>query len=311
MIDNMDISDVLESLELSPPINFDDVKDQWRKLAKKYHPDKNPGNKDAEDRFKRINTAFSYIENNQSLLTDLKPQNIQPSSGFIHVSINATLCDIYCQNERVIPIIRNNRCKSCAGTGSTLKEKGVCPYCLGEGSINNKILSMLNGNTTCQYCKGTGILEGTKCKECRGNRVYNESVNLKIKLDLKHHWYHGEILRGVGNEDINGKRGDVHVRVNIQHDDRFKIDSDCFTTLVPITPVQKLIGDFGFIEVFGKNLKYEVMPQATEFIIYDKRPNFIYTRKVRVVFVERPPEIITPEMMLLYKKILNLENGRN
>lgn len=307
----MDIFSTLNTLELSPPVTFDDVKDQWRKLAKKYHPDKNLGSKEAEDKFKCLHTAFSYLEANQNLLSDLKPQSIQPSSGFIHTSLNVTLSDIYCHKEHTIYISRFIRCKSCSGTGSTLKEKGICPYCHGEGNIKNKVLSMLNGNTLCQYCNGIGILEGTKCKDCKGNKVHTENIGLKIKLDLKHHWYNGEILRGVGNEDINGKKGDVHVRVNIQSDSRFKIESDCFTTYIPITPVQKLIGDYGFIEVFGKNLKYEIMPQATEFIIYDKRPNFIFTRKVRVVFVEKPPEVITPEMLLLYKKILNLEKGRD
>ena len=304
----MEISEILTSLELTPPVTFQDATEQWRTLIKKYHPDKNSGSKEYEDRFKKVNAAFSYLKEHRALLEDVKPTDMQPSSGFIHTILNVAMEDIYCQRERYVTVMRYIRCSTCTGTGSDLGINGMCSHCDGIGQIKSKVLSMLNGNSQCPICNGAGIL-GNKCKDCKGHRVKPENINLKMKLDLKHIWYGGEIFRAVGNEDINGKKSDIHVKVVVKSDGRFKIDGDCFTINIPISPVQKLIGDFGFIEVFGKNLKYEIIPQASEFTIYDKRPGFLYTRKIKVVYVEKPPEVITKEMTHLYKQILNLEKG--
>lgn len=52
-----------EVLELQKNASLEDIKKAYRKLAKKYHPDINPGNKEAEERFKEINEAYNTLGN--------------------------------------------------------------------------------------------------------------------------------------------------------------------------------------------------------------------------------------------------------
>ena len=49
--------DYYELLEVSRDANGDEIKKSYRRLAMKYHPDRNPGNKEAEAKFKEINEA--------------------------------------------------------------------------------------------------------------------------------------------------------------------------------------------------------------------------------------------------------------
>lgn len=48
-------------LEVSSNATFEDIRKSYRKLARKYHPDSNPGNKSAEEKFKEINDAYTLL----------------------------------------------------------------------------------------------------------------------------------------------------------------------------------------------------------------------------------------------------------
>lgn len=51
----------MDFMELTPPLVLEEVKKQYKHLAKKYHPDTNKGDKEAERRFKKLNDAYHYI----------------------------------------------------------------------------------------------------------------------------------------------------------------------------------------------------------------------------------------------------------
>src|SRR5512136_1867250 len=57
--------DYYEVLGLKKGASADEIKKAYRKLAVKYHPDKNPGDKAAEDRFKEINEAYAVLSDPQ------------------------------------------------------------------------------------------------------------------------------------------------------------------------------------------------------------------------------------------------------
>jgi hypothetical protein len=54
--------EALEIMSLSPPITLEDIKARYKTLAKKYHPDFNPGDKDAEEQLKKINMAYTILK---------------------------------------------------------------------------------------------------------------------------------------------------------------------------------------------------------------------------------------------------------
>src|SRR5690349_25063462 len=57
----MDYKDYYKILGLEKGASADDIKKAFRKLAVKYHPDKNPGDKKAEEKFKEVNEANEIL----------------------------------------------------------------------------------------------------------------------------------------------------------------------------------------------------------------------------------------------------------
>src|SRR5271166_2374394 len=57
--------DYYATLEVARETNAEDLKKAYRKLAMKFHPDRNPGDKDAEARFKELNEAYDVLKDDQ------------------------------------------------------------------------------------------------------------------------------------------------------------------------------------------------------------------------------------------------------
>ena len=65
-------------MELSPPLTLKSIKKKYKELAKQFHPDFNPGNKEAEDRLKEINMAYTILKvayENYEKIQELKRRN--------------------------------------------------------------------------------------------------------------------------------------------------------------------------------------------------------------------------------------------
>ena len=58
-------TELYELLEISPDADEDAIKKAYRRLAVKYHPDKNPGNKEAEEKFKKLSHAYEILGNKE------------------------------------------------------------------------------------------------------------------------------------------------------------------------------------------------------------------------------------------------------
>ena len=74
----MTIHEAYAILELNDGDSFEEIKKSYRKLALKYHPDRNQGSSEAEEKFKLINDAYEYLQDYQ----EMQPQDNPDTSDY-------------------------------------------------------------------------------------------------------------------------------------------------------------------------------------------------------------------------------------
>jgi molecular chaperone DnaJ len=192
----------------------DDIKKAYRKMALKYHPDKN-ADKEAEAMFKDINEAYEVLSD------DTKKSNFDQfgspegnrnpfgNGGFnmndifgdfgmnfgfgnqqqrinkgqdLTVKIKITLKDVKKGIDKTVKYNRHVKCDTCNGHGG---ENTTCKKCNGSGRsriIKQTILGTIQTIGDCDICNGCGYIITKECTKCNGNGIINEVSEVHIKL---------------------------------------------------------------------------------------------------------------------------------
>ncbi len=214
--------DYYELLGLSRDANPDDIKRAYRTLAMKYHPDKNPGNKSAEEKFKQISEAYevlsdpqkreyynqfgtagpdAFTNNGFSDFTDFSEvfgdiftnffggtqtqgrQRTRAQRGRdLQIDLKITFMEACFGVEKTIEISHNRLCKHCSGTGA-FDEKSIETCPTCHGTGQIRhSQGFITINTTCVRCGGRGKKIARICPECNGNGKITEKTKLSIKI---------------------------------------------------------------------------------------------------------------------------------
>jgi DnaJ-class molecular chaperone len=166
-------NELYKVLGLKPNASIDEIKEAYKKLAIKTHPDKNGGSKeefikikDAYDKLiekknKEENVPFSFFKN-----------VFDQSSKTIQHEVYVSLEELFIGGVKKIKITDENDCQNC---------RTICIKCNGKGKIlithNNFNMVFSSVLTPCSLCKGTGgeYKNIPDCKSCYGNK--------KIKIE--------------------------------------------------------------------------------------------------------------------------------
>lgn len=157
--------DLYKILEVNKDASQDDIKKSYRKLSKQYHPDLNQNNKEAEEKFKKINEAYSVLSDpNKRQQYDSRGSGFGNFGGFGGFGGNAGGFDFFSDffnfNNN-----NNNRNRSNQNIrGSDLRIK--LNFSLEEiinGSIKN---IKYNRNVCCKTCNGNGSKNGSSFQQC-------------------------------------------------------------------------------------------------------------------------------------------------
>ena len=179
--------DYYKILDIDRNASKDDIKKAFRKMSVKWHPDKHTDDpedkkKEAEEKFKQINEAWSILsDDNLKSVYDAGPQTgfdmfMNPFAGGrktpgedVIVPLEVSLNDIvHGFTDKKIKYYRNVRCNKCHGSGG---DSEMCPHCHGTGVITrtqswgNKTMMT---QTMCPHCGGTGKIIKKRCDECHG-----------------------------------------------------------------------------------------------------------------------------------------------
>jgi DnaJ family protein A protein 2 len=212
-----------DRLGVSPDAPVSDIKKAFRKLAVKYHPDKNPGNSQAAEQFKAISEAYEILsdENKRSMYDKYGKESIDrgglhsaedifasffggafpsffggggrsgPKKGedIVH-ELQVSLEDLYKGKTSKLAVTRNVICEACSGSGTKSgASTGKCKSCDGRGvrvivkQIGPGMIQQMQ--TVCPDCSGKGevIRDEDKCKTCNGKKVTKEKKVLQVYVD--------------------------------------------------------------------------------------------------------------------------------
>jgi molecular chaperone DnaJ len=246
---------------LGVPRGADDaeIKQAYRKLARKHHPDVNPGDKTAEARFKEINEAYEVLSDPQKRkkydefgdqwqyadqIARARQQQAQQESQWRYSGGQDSPFG-YAQEETGESIFdeifrefgsRGTRTANRPRTGQDVEYP--IEVTLEEAYTGTSRLLTLSGEDTCPGCGGTGRIHNLPCSQCRGTGKVPREKRLEVKIpagvdDGSRVRFAGQGGPGYGS----GPDGDLYLVVSVKPDPRFiRKGSDIYETVdIPLT----------------------------------------------------------------------------
>lgn len=147
-----------------------------------------------------------------------------------------------CEKSFIINV--DEKCVSCDGKGG----KGVhkCSHCAGRGRIVSEqrtILGMIQTETVCPYCKGTGEEFDSVCSSCHGKGTTKKSKDITIKIPAGVENGDQLRMREKASSGLNGgPNGDLYIDITIKDHELFKRDGKDIYLEVPLTITEATLG---------------------------------------------------------------------
>jgi len=239
----------------------EEVKKSYRKLSKKYHPDLNPNNKEAEEKFKKISEAYEILIGKQ------KPKKPNPFSGNpftqkmykarpLKLVIELTLEEAYHGTLKTINYNINNICQKCDGVGGF--EPMTCNQCHGVGHIQQgPFISM------CNNCGGSGNIFKSACYSCNGKGVAKKRNSVEVKIPKGTTNETVFTQPGVGDYVKGGDRGDVYFFIKIKQHKTYSLEGINLKRKLEVPFIDILLGTEKEFETLDSKIRIKI-PKLSE-----------------------------------------------
>lgn len=278
----------------------EEIKKAYRRLAHKYHPDRN-ADSSAEEMFKEAAQAYEVLSDPQKRqrydqfghaglggagVHDYSHMNVEDifsmfsdifgGGGRRHRSrgtdlqteVVVSFVEVARGTTRSIEFTRQERCEECAGTGAAKgSQRRTCSTCGGYGQVEQTSgLGSIFGRmiTACPTCRGRGSMIVTPCGECRGSGRVSRHREVSVQIPPGIHDGQAVRVRGEGEpaEDGTG-RGDLHCYVRVAPHPFFERHENSLICRMPISFTQAALG--AMVEVPTLDGKAELrIPHGTQ-----------------------------------------------
>jgi len=276
-----------------------ELKKAYRKLAHQYHPDKNPGDKASEEKFKEISQAYEVLSDSEKRAYYDQygvapgaqgggPGGFGPGMGDIfgdifgeffgggrgrsravsgedlRYNLSISFNDAAFGTSSKIRVPRWERCPECDGIGSKSKEGIVtCSNCRGTGQIHVQ-QGFFSLTRTCSRCGGEGKVITDPCPACRGRKRVERERTLSVKIPGGVET--GNTIRLSGEGELGaygGPPGDLYIYLTVEDHPLFKRQGQDIILDVPISFSQAALGTEINVPTLNGNEKLKV-PAGTQ-----------------------------------------------
>ena len=286
----MDYKDYYKILGVSKSAGADDIKKAFRKLARKYHPDVNPGDKKSEEKFKEINEAYEVLSDpDKRHKYDTLGPNWQEQFGF---SPGAGSRRTY--TYRGSPFNYDTmgaggaggfsdffealfgRSGSATGTraaqgtrqdfrrraGDNIEQP--VEVTLQEAYVGGARTFNIQSTEVCSVCHGTGEVSGKSCANCSGQGMLARTKRIQVKIPPGVD--NGSKIRvaGEGQPGIGGApRGDLFLVISVKPDPLYERKGDDLYTDIDVDLVKAMLGGEATVPVpDGRKLILTIPPET-------------------------------------------------
>jgi molecular chaperone DnaJ len=278
--------DFYETLGVSKSADAEELKRAYRKLAMQFHPDRNPGDQSAEQKFKEISEAYDILKDDQKRaaydrfghaafeggggrgaggfgggftgdLGDIFDQvfgmgrraQAGPSRGSdLRYNLEISLEDAYRGKQTTIRVSTFAHCETCGGNGSEPGSRPTtCRTCQGHGRVRQQ-QGFFTLERTCPTCQGSGNVIEKPCKACGGQGRVRREKTLSVAIPAGVEDGTRIRLAGEGEAGPHGAApGDLYVFITVTPHAFFQRDGANIFCRVPIPITTAALG--GTIEV--------------------------------------------------------------
>ena len=271
--------DYYEVLGVNKDASDDDLKKAYRRLAMKWHPDRNPDNPKAEENFKEAKEAYEVLcePQKRAAYDQFGHAGVNPQAGGgpggagfgdifsdifgeifggnrgarstvfrgadLRYNLELTLEQAAHGYETKIRIPALAACETCKGSGARSgTQPATCPSCRGAGQVRVS-QGPFSIAQTCPRCHGSGSVIPNPCAACSGSGRIKLQKTLAVKIPAGVDEGDRVRLSGEGEPGVNGgPPGDLYVQVHVKPHPVFQRDHDDLHCEMPISITTAALG---------------------------------------------------------------------
>jgi len=273
--------DYYDVLGLSKSASDSEIKSSYRKLAMKYHPDKNPDDKKAEDNFREITESYEILKDSQKRAAydqyghaafSQGSSGGNPGGGFgggfsdifedmfgmggeqgrrsaatgsdLRYDLSVSLEQAFSGDQMEISLTVPTKCDPCNGSGAKKgSQPRQCNQCGGHGKVRAQ-QGFFTIERTCAACSGVGETISDPCRVCKGQGRVNKSKKLSVNVPAGVDNGTRIRLSGEGEAGTRGSAsGDLYIFIEIKEHSLFQRDGKDTFIEVPVSVIDAVLGN--------------------------------------------------------------------
>jgi molecular chaperone DnaJ len=279
-----------------------EIKKAYRRLAMKYHPDRNPNDHEAEEKFKECKEAYEVLTDagKRAIYDQHGHEGLAARGGGAGFSAADAFSDIFGDvfgdifgggrrggrqvfrgadlrydleldleqavfgHESEVEFTTLGECETCKGSGAEPSSKVVtCETCHGSGQVRMQ-QGIFAVQQTCPRCKGRGQVITQPCDKCLGQGRIRKKKNLAVKVPAGVD--NGDRIRLAGEGEAGrngGPPGDLYVEIHVREHAIFERDGSHLSCEIPVSFTTATLGGTVEVPTLGGNIDLKV-PAETQ-----------------------------------------------